>query len=91
MVSAWPCLCRSARAPPALGPHPDHRGESITVPTVDGDAEGDHRWADEHGVAVLLRLKNARGCGPDADAFSLAAHGMPQHLADGSALLTWSD
>ena len=64
-------------------------GDSITVPTVDGDAGGDHRWADEHGVAVLLRLKNARGCGPEADAFSLAAHGMPQHLADGSALLTW--
>ena len=66
-------------------------GESITVPTVDGDAGGDHRWADPHGVAVLLRLKNARGCGPEADAFSLAAHGMPQHLADGSALLTWPD
>ena len=64
-------------------------GESITVPTVDGDTGGDHRWADPHGVAVLLRLKNARGCGPEADAFSLAAHGMPQHLADGSALLTW--
>ena len=66
-------------------------GDSITVPTVDGDTGGDHRWADEHGVAVLLRLKNARGCGPEADAFSLAAHGMPQHLADGSALLTWPD
>ena len=66
-------------------------GESITVPTVDGDAGGDHRWADPHGVAVLLRLKNARGCGPEADAFSLAAHGMLQHLADGSALLTWPD
>ena len=66
-------------------------GDSITVPTVDGDAGGDHRWADPDGVAVLLRLKNARGCGPEADAFSLAAHGMPQHLADGSALLTWPD
>ena len=66
-------------------------GDSITVPTVDGDAGGDHRWADPHGVAVLLRLKNARGCGPEADAFSLAAHGMPQHLADGSVLLTWPD
>ena len=66
-------------------------GDSITVPTVDGDTGGDHRWADPHGVAVLLRLKNARGCGPEADAFSLAAHGMPQHLADGSALLTWPD
>ena len=66
-------------------------GDSITVPTVDGDTGGDHRWTDPHGVAVLLRLKNARGCGPEADAFSLAAHGMPQHLADGSALLTWPD
>ena len=66
-------------------------GESITVPTVDGDAGGDHRWADPHGVAVLLRLKNARGCGPEADAFSLAAHGLPQHLADGHAVLTWPD
>ena len=66
-------------------------GASITVPTVDGDAGGDHRWADPHGVAVLLRLKNARGRGPEADAFSLAAHGMPQHLADGSVLLTWPD
>ena len=66
-------------------------GDSITVPTVDGDTGGDHRWADPHGVAVLLRLKNSRGCGPEADAFSLAAHGMPQHLADGSALLTWPD
>ena len=66
-------------------------GESITVPTVDGDAGGDHRWADPHGVAVLLRLKDARGCGPEADAFSLAAHDLPQHLADGSALLTWPD
>ena len=66
-------------------------GDQITVPTVDGDAGGDHRWTDPHGVAVLLRLKNARGCGPEADAFSLAAHGMPQHLPDGSALLTWPD
>jgi hypothetical protein len=64
-------------------------GESITVPTVDGDAGGDHRWADPHGVAVLLRLKTVRSAGPEADAFSLAAHGLPQHLADGLAMLTW--
>ena len=66
-------------------------GESITVPTVDGDTGGDHRWADPHGVAVLLRLKTVRSAGPEADAFSLAAHGMPQHLADGSVQLTWPD
>ena len=64
-------------------------GESITVPTIDGDAGGDHRWADPHGVAVLLRLKTVRSAGPEADAFSLAAHGMPQYLADGSAQLVW--
>ena len=63
---------------------------SLTVPAIDGDAS-DHRWADPHGVAVILRTKRSRGAGPEADAFSLAAHGLPQYLADGSALLTWPD
>jgi hypothetical protein len=66
-------------------------GEAVTVPAVDGDAGGDHRWADPHGVAVILRTKRSRGAGPEADAFSLAAHGLPQYLADGHALLTWPD
>ena len=65
-------------------------GEAVTVAAIDGD-QSDHRWADPHGVAVILRTKRSRGAGPEADAFSLAAHGMPQHLADGSALLTWPD
>ena len=65
-------------------------GEAVTVPAIDGDAS-DHRWADPHGVAVILRTKRSRGAGPEADAFSLAAHGLPQYLADGHALLTWPD
>ena len=65
-------------------------GESITVPAIDADAS-DHRWADPHGVACILRTKRSRGAGPDADAFSLAAHGLPQYLADGHAVLTWPD
>ena len=65
-------------------------GEAVTVPAIDGD-QSDHRWADPHGVAVILRTKRSRGAGPEADAFSLAAHGLPQYLADGSALLTWPD
>lgn len=65
-----------------------HGGESVTVRAVDGDAS-DHRWQDQHGVAVILRTKRARGAGAEADAFSLAAHGLPQHLADGSAQLAW--
>ena len=65
-------------------------GEAVTVPATDGDAS-DHRWADPHGVAVILRTKRSRGAGPEADAFSLAAHGLPQYLADGHAMLTWPD
>jgi len=65
-------------------------GEALTVPAIDGD-QSDHRWADPHGVAVILRTKRSRGAGPEADAFSLAAHGLPQHLADGHAVLTWPD
>ena len=65
-------------------------GEAVTVPAIDGDAS-DHRWADPHGVAVILRTKRSRGAGPEADAFSLAAHGLPQYLADGHAMLTWPD
>ena len=65
-------------------------GESITVPTVDGDRH-DHRWMDDPAVACILRTKISRGAGPEADGFSLAAHDQPQHLADGSALLAWPD
>ena len=65
-------------------------GESITVPAIDADAS-DHRWADPHAVACILRTKRSRGAGPEADAFSLAAHGLPQYLADGHAVLTWPD
>lgn len=65
-------------------------GEAVTVPAIDGDAS-DHRWADPHAVAVILRTKRSRGAGPEADAFSLAAHGLPQYLADGHAMLTWPD
>ena len=77
------------------GPVPSHltlkwADHSLTVPAIDGDAS-DHRWADPHGVAVILRTKRSRGAGPEADAFSLAAHGLPQYLADGHALLTWPD
>ena len=65
-------------------------GEAVTVAAIDGD-QSDHRWADPHGVAVILRTKRSRGAGPEADAFSLAAHGLPQYLADGHAMLTWPD
>jgi hypothetical protein len=65
-------------------------GEAVTVPAIDGDAS-DHRWGDPHGVAVILRTKRSRGAGPEADAFSLAAHGLPQYLADGHAVLIWPD
>ena len=65
-------------------------GEAVTLPAIDGD-QSDHRWADPHGVAVILRTKRSRGAGPEADAFSLAAHGLPQYLADGHAVLTWPD
>jgi hypothetical protein len=65
-------------------------GEAVTVAAIDGD-QSDHRWADPHGVAVILRTKRSRGAGPEADAFSLAAHGLPQYLADGHAVLTWPD
>lgn len=58
----------------------------VTVPCVDGDAT-DHRWADPHGVAVILRTKVSRGSGPEAEAFSLAPHGHSQPLADGTAVL----
>ena len=65
-------------------------GEAVTVPVIDGD-QSDHRWADPRGVAVILRTKRSRGAGPEADAFSLAAHGLPQYLADGHDVLTWPD
>lgn len=65
-------------------------GESITVPALDADVS-DHRWANPHAVACILRTKRSRGAGPEADAFSLAAHGLPQYLADGHAVLTWPD
>lgn len=63
-------------------------GESVTVPTVDGD-RSDHRYLDPHGVAVILRTKLSRGAGPIADLFSLRGHERPQRLADGAVSLSW--
>ena len=64
-------------------------GRQLTIPAVDGDRH-DHRWNDPHGVAVLLRTKASRGSDPAvASRFSLAAHGRPQYLADGSVQLLW--
>ena len=60
----------------------------VTVPTVDGDLT-DHRWADPHGVAVILRTKRSRGAGPAADPFSLAPIAEPQALNDGTVTLHW--
>jgi len=62
-------------------------GESITVPTVDGD-RSDHRYLDPHG-AVVLRTKNSRGAGAVADLFSLRGHDSAQPLADGAVTLSW--
>lgn len=59
-----------------------------TVPCIDGDAT-DHRWADPHGVAVILRTKRSRGAGPAADPFSLAPIAEPQPLNDGTVTLHW--
>lgn len=58
----------------------------ITVPCVDGDAT-DHRWADPHAIAVILRTKLSRGAGPESKGFSLEPHGHSQPLADGTAVL----
>jgi len=63
-------------------------GESVTVPTVDGD-QTDHRYLEPHGVAVILRTKLSRGSGPVADLFSLRGHERPQRLADGAVSLAW--
>lgn len=63
-------------------------GESITVPTVDGD-QTDHRYLDPHAVAVILRTKTSRGAGPVADLFSLRGHESAQPLADGIVSLSW--
>jgi hypothetical protein len=64
-------------------------GPALTVPCIDGDAS-DHRWADPHGVAVILRTKVSRGADRTlADPFSLAPTGHPQALPDGVATLTW--
>jgi hypothetical protein len=60
----------------------------VTVPCIDGDAT-DHRWADPHGVAVILRTKRSRGAGPAADPFSLAPIAEPQALNDGTVALHW--
>ena len=62
---------------------------ALTVPCTDGDAT-DHRWADSHGVAVILRTKASRGADQAlASRFSLAPTGSPQPLADGIATLRW--
>ncbi len=63
-------------------------GESVTVPTVDGDLS-DHRYLDPHAVAVILRTKTSRGAGPVADLFSLRGHESAQPLADGAVTLSW--
>lgn len=60
----------------------------LTVAAIDGDAT-DHRWADPHGVAVILRTKVSRGAGPEAARFSLAPSADPQSLPDGTATLIW--
>lgn len=65
-------------------------GAPITVPCVNGDAT-DHRWADPHGVAVILRTKVSRGASPLAKAFSLTPGTAEQPLADGSAQLVYLD
>ena len=67
--------------------------QAVIIGTVDGDRH-DHRWMDPQGpdrCAVILRTKISRGAGPAAEAFSLAAHDQPQHLADGSVQLIWPD
>jgi len=68
-----------------------HGGESISVSCVDGDRH-DHRWLDEHGVAVTLRTKKSAGSVASvADLFSLQPHDRPQRLADGTVRLAWAD
>ena len=68
--------------------------QTVIVATVDGDRH-DHRWMDPQGpdrCVVLLRTKVSRGRDPAvADPFSLAAHDLPQHLADGTVQLIWPD
>ena len=68
--------------------------QTVIVVTVDGDRH-DHRWMDPQGpdrCVVLLRTKVSRGRDPAvADPFSLAAHDLPQHLADGTVQLIWPD
>jgi len=61
----------------------------LTVAAVDGDVS-DHRWADPHGVAVILRTKISRGADRAlADPFSLRPNAHPQALPDGVATLSW--
>jgi hypothetical protein len=61
-------------------------GESITVHTVDGDAD-DARWRNPTGCVVLLREKRARGADRTlADRFILP-HARLHTLADGSVCL----
>ena len=47
-----------------------HGGQSVTLPTVDGDGT-DHRWNDPHDVAVILRGKRSRGADPNVAGFIL--------------------
>ena len=82
-------LPRGAAIPSALILRAKGERSSVRVATVDGDAT-DHRWADPHGVAVILRTKRSAGARAElADPFSLAPHDRPQPLADGSARLVW--
>ena len=81
-------LAKGAPLPVALTLSPAG-GPALTVPCIDGDAT-DHRWADPHGVAVILRTKVSRGADRTlADPFSLAPIPDCQPLADGAARLAW--
>jgi hypothetical protein len=61
-------------------------GQTLTVPTVDGD-QGDARWRDPAGCVVLLREKRARGADRTmADRFILP-HAINHALADGTLQL----
>lgn len=82
-------LPRGAAIPSVLILRAKGERSSVRIATLDGDAS-DHRWADGHGVAVILRTKRSAAARPEvADPFSLAAHDRPQPLADGVARLVW--
>lgn len=65
-----------------------HGGQSVTLPTVDGDVT-DHRWNDPHDVAVILRGKRSRGADPNVAGFILPNVNTFITLADGTVHLTY--